>query len=259
MYSLFELHFSALTLQQATAQIIVAAKAKVKGLVVTPNVDHIVMMQNDKEMKKIYQHSLYVFADGMPLVWMSRLISGRSKGLPERVTGADLLPQVCAMASQSELGIYFLGGNPGVADEAAQNLSKVYPGLKIVGVYSPPFGFEMDSTETRNIVDDINRQGTDILFVGVGAPKQEKWAWQHLDSLKVGPIICIGAAFDFAAGKVKRAPSFVQAIGCEWLWRLLKEPRRMWKRYIIRDSQFIPMAVREVFRLKRAVVHDKNK
>lgn len=250
MYSLFELHFSTLTLHQATTQIIIAAKAKTKGLVVTPNVDHIVMMQSDNEMKNIYQHALYVFADGMPIVWLSRMISGKSKGLPERVTGADLLPKVCAIAAQTGLCIYFLGGNPGVAAKAAQNLSATYPGLKIVGVYSPPFGFEKDPNETKRIVEDINRQGTDILFVGVGAPKQEKWAWANLPQLKTGPILCVGAAFDFSAGSLRRAPEMIQRVGFEWFWRLINDPLRLWRRYLLRDSRFLPIALREICNAK---------
>jgi|GEM_PF-369037 len=236
--------FERATLSSAVHQIINAGIEKKKGLVVTPNVDHIVMLQDDTEMRHIYQNALFRFADGMPIVWLSRIL--KNKHLPERVTGADLLIAICEKAAKADLNIYFLGGNPGIAEQAAAILKKRFDGLRISGVYCPPFGFEHDPVETDFIVNDINSRNIDILFIGVGAPKQEKWSAKHIDRLQVGPILCIGAAFDFAAGIIKRAPVWIQKSGFEWVWRLASEPARMWKRYLVRDSRFIPLAIREI-------------
>lgn len=236
--------FERATLSSAVTQILDAAKEKRKGLVVTPNVDHIVMLQDDHDMKLIYDNALFRYADGMPIVWLSKIVKGES--LPERVTGADLLIAICEKAAKTNLNIYFLGGNPGIAELAATKLKSKFPGLKISGIYSPPFGFENSQEETSWIINDINARNVDILFIGVGAPKQEKWAAKHSDRLQVGPILCIGAAFDFAAGVINRAPLWVQKSGCEWMWRLASEPARMWRRYLIRDSRFIPLAWKEL-------------
>lgn len=221
-----------------------AAQRGIKGLVVTPNVDHFVQLDGNSEFRNIYAKALFVFADGMPIVWLSRLL--HKAPLPARVTGADLLPAVCQESAKRGLSVYFLGGNPGVAASAAQKLQAEFPSLRISGAYCPPFGFEMDDVETAQIIDDINARGTDILFVGVGAPKQEKWAHANLARLNVGPVLCIGAAFDFVAGTAIRAPRFMRQIGMEWLWRLCSEPRRLWKRYLIRDCRFIVIALREI-------------
>ena len=244
---LFGVAFEQATLSTAVSQVLDAAKQGHKGLVVTPNVDHIVMLQSDADMRQIYKSALYRYADGMPIVWLSRLVS--SFPLPERVTGADLLPAICEKSVGTNLSIYFLGGNPTVADMAASKLRSQYPGLNIVGTCCPPFGFENDLAETERIIADINSLNVNILFIGVGAPKQEKWSAAHIGRLKVGPILCVGAAFDFAAGTTKRAPKWVQKNGLEWLWRLISDPFRLWKRYLLRDSRFMYLALKECFKL----------
>jgi len=240
---MFGLSFNACTLEEATAMIIVAAEKRQKGLAVTPNVDHIMMMDKDPEMKALYQKAAFRFADGSPLVWFSKLCT--KSPLPERVTGADLLPSIASSAAKKCLKLFFLGGNEGVAAKAAEMLQKISPSLQIAGTYCPPFGFEHDEIESDKIVEMINRSKPDILFIGVGAPKQENWTMKYIDRLEVGPILGVGAAFDFSAGTVKRAPLFFQRIGMEWLWRLIQEPRRLWKRYIVRDSRFVFLAFHE--------------
>lgn len=247
--TIFDMVFDAVTLNEASQRIVQAALSGNKGLVVTPNVDHIVTMEKDKQMKEIFQKAMFRFADGMPLVWFSRLV--HPFGLPCRVTGADLLFSVAEHASNQGASLFLLGGQPDAARLGAENLVKQYPGLRIAGYYCPPFGFEHDPEECQRIVTMINDANSQILLLGVGAPKQEKWAstWLHL--LKVGPVLCIGAAFDFAAGKVLRAPLFVQTAGLEWAWRLAAEPRRLFHRYIVKDSRFLLLAVREFFRLRK--------
>ena len=241
---IFNVDFECASLDSGTEQIIAAARSGRKGLVVTPNVDHVVVLQDDPEMQAIYREALFRFADGMPLVWFSKLACNTP--LPERVTGADLLPAICQKSAGTGLNLYFLGGNPGIAERAADSLRRQYPGVAIVGTYCPPFGFEHDPAETERIIADINACQVDILFVGVGAPKQEKWAAACLSRLNVGPILCIGAAFDFAAGSIRRAPKLLRNAGLEWVWRMASEPRRLWKRYLVRGSRFLPMVWREL-------------
>lgn len=246
---MFGLKFESVMLKEAVDIIADASLNKRKGLVVTPNVDHVVMMESDSDMRLIFQEALFSFADGMPIVWLSRLLL--DSPLPERVTGADLFPALCETAAAKGLNVFFLGGNPGVADTAARKLKSKNPDLNICGTYCPPYGFESDEQETRRIIDLINTCKPDILFVGVGTPKQEKWAYKNCESLNTGPILCIGASFDFIAGTLKRAPVIIQKSGFEWLWRLIKEPRRLWRRYLLRDSRFIFLALREIYISKK--------
>lgn len=247
---LFGLHFDSVTLDQAASDVIEAARYRCKGLIVTPNVDHVVQMDSDKEMRDVYEKAMSRYVDGMPLVWLSWLIYGRRKGLPERITGNDLVPAVVKLAADYGMSIYVLGGNPGVAEKTASRWVEKYNGLKVAGTYCPPFGFEKNPEETEKIISDINDRDVDILFVGVGAPKQEKWSSTNLSRLNVGPVLCIGAALNFEAGIQKRAPDFMQRMGLEWLWRLTQEPRRLWRRYLLRDSRFIILALREILRSK---------
>lgn len=245
---LFDLIFESVRLSEAARMVVQAAQDRQKGLVVTPNVDHVVSIAQDKKMEQVFKTAMFRFADGMPLVWFSRIAC--PSGLPERVTGADLLFAVAEQASCKNLSIFLLGGLPGVADKAADRLKNLYPGLRIAGTYCPPFGFESDSNQNRQIVDLVNASKADILFIGVGTPKQEKWASEHLDELQVGPILGVGAAFDFAAGTLKRAPKWIQSYGFEWLWRLLSEPKRLWRRYLLKDSKFLFIAIKELYRIK---------
>lgn len=245
---MFGMDFCGCTLSQAAQLVIDAARAKTKGLIVTPNVDHVVSMQQDSEMFDLYQNAMLRFADGMPLVWFSKLLPGQA--LPERVTGADLLPEIARLAAQQNLKLYFLGGLAGVAEQAAIKLTAAYPQLMVAGTYSPPFGFDRDVAESQRIVAMVNESGADILFVGVGAPKQEKWAARYMEQLNVGPILGVGASFDFAAGTIQRAPLWLQKIGMEWSWRLMQEPGRLWQRYILKDSQFVWLMMKELAKKK---------
>jgi len=247
--NMFNLSFQACTMDRAVELVLKAGIERKKGLIVTPNVDHLVKLQKDKLMRDIFNAAMFRFADGMPLVWFSKMVMKQS--LPGRVTGAGLLPGVAARAAEKGVKIFLLGGNPGVADHAADQLMRKNPKLKIAGTYCPPFGFEHDADESLRIVNRINASGTDILFVGVGAPKQEKWAYQYMDQLNVGPILGVGAAFDFAAGTIKRCPQFIQNIGAEWLYRLSMDPKRLWRRYLVDDIQFIPMAYGEWRKMRR--------
>lgn len=240
---MFGIEIDAMNFDDALRAIVDAGSRRTKGLVVTPNVDHIVTLSENPEFVDLYRKALFVFADGAPVVWFSRF--RKRTYLPERVTGADLFPAICAAAAKSGLSVAFLGGMPGVAEQAADILKAKLPGLSVAGTYSPPFGFEKDSVECERIVEMINDWKPDFLFVGVGAPKQEIWSNRYLDRIDVGPVLCVGAAFDFVAGTVQRAPRWMQRIGFEWVWRVLSEPRRLAKRYLVRDIRFVPLAIKD--------------
>ncbi len=246
---MFGLRFDRVTLAGAVSQVMAAARSHNTGLVVTPNVDQVVRFDHDPLMHDVYRSALHVYADGMPLVWLSRLMG--PVGLSARVTGADLLPAVCAAAAAEGSAVYFFGGDPGVARMAADRLSEQFRGLKVAGVSCPPHGFEQDENQSSRLVDDINRSGADILFLGVGAPKQEKWGHRHLAKLRVGPVLCVGAAFSFAAGLAQRAPHMIQNSGFEWAWRLSREPRRLWRRYLVDDARFFIIAASELQKARR--------
>lgn len=204
--------------------------------VVTPNVDHIVRLEKDEVFKKIYAEADLVLADGKPLIWISKWL-----GTPivEKVSGSDLFPRICQRAAERGYRLFLLGAAQGVAKKAAENLCKKHPGLVISGTYSPPYNFENSPEELNKVFKMINASRTDILIIGLGSPKQEKFFYNYRDKMNVSVAMNLGASIDFEAGHVKRAPKWMQELGFEWLYRLIKEPRRLAKRYLIDDMQII--------------------
>ncbi len=217
-----------------------------KSYVVTPNVDHIVQLENNKELKNIYDSASLILTDGKPLLWISKWYKTPIK---EKISGSDLFPLLCEMAAQKGYSMFFLGAAEGVAAKAAANLKKKYNGLNIVGTYSPPFGFEKDEVELKKIINMIKKVHPDILIVGFGCPKQEKFIYNFRDKLDVPISLGLGASFDFEAGNVKRAPKWMSEHGLEWLFRITQDPKRMFKRYFIDDIKI----VRLIFRYKKTV------
>ncbi|GAB4140323.1 MAG: WecB/TagA/CpsF family glycosyltransferase [Planctomycetaceae bacterium] len=216
--------------------------------VVTPNVDHTVMLQEHEGMRAAYDKANLILADGMPVVWASRLLR---KPLPERVTGADLVFELFKAANEERpLTAYLLGAMPGVADIAAKKVEARWPAVKIVGTYSPPFGFEKDDAENAAILERIRAVTPDVLVVGLGAPKQELWVHKHRDQIEAKVSLCVGATIDFLAENVPRAPLWMQRCGLEWFYRMMSEPRRLFKRYA-RDAWIFPRLVWKEWRLGR--------
>ena len=199
------------------------------------NVDVTMKAHADPELKAFFQGAALVLADGMPLVWASRWLGAPLK---ERVTGSDLFTVLCAMAAEQGYRVYFMGAMPGVAAKAAAVLTQRFPRLQVAGTYSPPFGFEKDEAENGRIVQLLRDAKLDILFVGVGAPKQEKWIGRFCKQYQVPVSVAVGASFDFTAGNVRRAPLLMQQAGLEWAWRLLMEPGRLWRRYLLENPLF---------------------
>lgn len=208
--------------------------------VVTPNVDHVVQLASNEKLQQAYRQASMVLADGMPVVWASRLLG---RPLPERVTGADLVPAIfSAVPAGGRLSVYLLGAGAGVAERAAERIAAQWPRVEICGTYSPPFGFEKDPHENERILRQIAAVRPDVLVVGLGAPKQELWVHAHAGQIQARVALCVGATIDFLAAEKKRAPLWMQHLGLEWLHRLSTEPRRLLGRYA-HDAWIFPRLV----------------
>ncbi|MCX6131214.1 MAG: WecB/TagA/CpsF family glycosyltransferase [Proteobacteria bacterium] len=240
--SIGKLIFDALTLEEAAQKVIELSASKPMSMVVTPNADHLCFAEVDGAYSKLVHEAELVTADGMPIVWASRILR---RPLPERVTGADLFPAVCKMAAKSGMSVFIMGGLPGEAELAASKISQLNPTLNICGTYCPPFGFEKSEAESQKAIDLVNSTGADILFLGVGSPKQEHWLATNKSKLNCGIGIGIGASIAFIAGTRRRAPLWMQRSGLEWLFRLSQEPLRLSKRYA-KDLQVASIVMREL-------------
>ncbi|MCK5242455.1 WecB/TagA/CpsF family glycosyltransferase [bacterium] len=232
------------TMNEALVRIERFVLARQPVSVVTPNVDHIVKLQSDASFCGIYARSALVLADGVPLLWASKFLG---TPLKEKLSGSDLFPKLCKVAAQKEWHVFFLGGRPSTAAKSAEVLKARYPKLMVSGTYSPDFGFEKDPIHNNKIIQMIQDAKPDILFIGLGTPKQENWADKYKDICKVPVLIGIGASFEFVAGMVKRAPVWMQKAGWEWFWRLMMEPGRLWKRYLVDDMQFFWLVLKQKF------------
>lgn len=222
--------------------------------VVTPNVDHLVRLQKDREFLKVYEDASLTLADGVPVLWAAKYLG---TPLKQKLSGSDLLPRLCERASKKGHRVFFLGGLPEAAEISKVHLERMYPGLQVVGTYCPPFGFEKDEKENQKVINAIRVTDPDILCVGLGAPKQEKWIYKYKENYQVPVSLGLGASFDFISGKVKRAPKWMQRIGLEWFWRLLSDPVRLWKRYLVDDISFFSYVLNDK-REKRAARNQKK-
>ena len=202
------------------------------GVVVTPNVDHLVKMQSDREFLRAYYTSDYRVCDSKILQYISFLLGNPIK---EKISGSDLFPAFYQYNKDNEdIKIFLLGAKEGVAEQAKYKINQKVGREIIIGAHSPSFGFEKDERECLAIIDRINRSQATVLAVGVGAPKQEKWIAKYRHQLpKVKIFLAIGATIDFEAGNVQRSPKIMGDIGLEWLYRLSTEPNRLWKRYLV--------------------------
>lgn len=227
-----------LTMQESLEIIDELINRKNPSYVVTPNVDHIVKLEEDTEFQDVYENADLILTDGMPLIWISKM---KKTPIKEKVSGSDLFPKVCELAAKKGYRLFLLGAAEGVADTAARNLEEKYNGLNVVGTYSPSYGFEKNEDEINHIINIVREANPDILAVGLGAPKQEKFIYKYKDKLNVPISLAIGASIDFEAGNINRAPKWMQDSGLEWLYRLCKEPKRMYKRYLVDDIEIIKL------------------
>jgi N-acetylglucosaminyldiphosphoundecaprenol N-acetyl-beta-D-mannosaminyltransferase len=204
---------------------------------------HTVMVNYDHpELREIYSASGLNTPDGMPLVWWLRWHGQRHV---ERVYGPDLMLALCQHSIDYSYRHFFYGGAPGVADELARRLQVRFPGLQVAGVWSPPFRAltpAEDQQETAMLADSR----ADIIWVGLGAPQQDQWMSQHVGRVGAPVLIGVGAAFDFLSGQKRQAPRWIQHSGFEWLYRLLSEPSRLWRRYLLLYPRFVFLVARQL-------------
>ncbi len=234
--SLFGFRFDKCTLPEAVELILDLIDADECGhYIVTPNLDHAVLLHNQPELADVYTSAALVVADGFPIIWASKWLG---EALPERVAGSDLVPAVLK-AARRRMSVYLLGAPPGVAQKAAANIERAYPKVQVVGVQSPPVGFEKKPHSNEEAVAAVARTRPDVLVLGLGAPKQELWAHRERGRLQAKVILCAGATIDFLAGERRRAPGWSQRYGLEWAFRALSEPRRLIPRYA-RDAVTFP-------------------
>ena len=199
------------------------------------NVHTVMECQRDVRLRSIVNGSGLAVPDGMPLVWLDRVHGHRHAG---RVYGPDLMLALCARSEHTGHRHFFYGGAPGVAEQLIGNLRRRFPALRVAGVYSPPFR-PADTPESPDVLDAIDASSPDIVWVGLGTPKQDYWVARHRPRLRAPALIAVGAAFDFHAGLLRQAPRWVQRSGFEWLFRLSQEPRRLAYRYLAYNPLFV--------------------
>lgn len=205
--------------------------------VVTPNVNHAVLLQRHEEFAHVYSEADFVLADGAPIVLFSRVFGRR---VPERVAGSDLVPRLFDRSlTGTPIRVYLLGARPEVNERATLAVESRWPGVRVVGRDSPPQGFEQDETENTRILEAIAAAQPDVLVVGLGAPKQELWVHRHRERIRAKVALCVGATIDFLAGEKSRAPHWMRRTGLEWVHRVALEPRRLSGRYL-RDGLALP-------------------
>jgi N-acetylglucosaminyldiphosphoundecaprenol N-acetyl-beta-D-mannosaminyltransferase len=229
-YNVLGVGVSALTLDRARDLVLGARGATRLGYICLGTAHGLTEARADPELRRIYNTSWLTTPDGMPLVWL---------GPPgvQRVYGPDLMLAVCDAGRARGLRHYFYGGTPGVAEELREKLCARFPGLEVVGTFTPPFR-PLDTTETSALRTDVARTRPDVIWVGLSTPKQERFMAAHGQTLEAGVLIGVGAAFDFHAGRVRQAPRWIRHSGFEWLFRLCTEPRRLGPRYLKTNPLF---------------------
>jgi N-acetylglucosaminyldiphosphoundecaprenol N-acetyl-beta-D-mannosaminyltransferase len=216
---------------------------RVAHTVITLNAALLCMMRRDEELRAACRGGDLIVADGVPVLWTSRL-AGVS--LPERVAGVDLTERLLAEGAARGLSAYFLGARPEVVRSLADYCRRKHPGLRVAGYRDGYF----TPADHAGIVAEIARLAPDMLFVGMPSPFKETWCQRHRDALGVPVIVGVGGTFDVLTGYVRRAPRALQSVGMEWAWRLAMEPRKMWKRYLSTNTEFLGLAAREICRLR---------
>ena len=226
--------FAPLTLAESKSAIAELVEARKPSFVITANTHYGMVTEDYPEMREINAAAALILADGAPVIWASRLAGSP---LPERVAGSDLIFELCQLSADKGYRMFFLGGNEGVAVAAAQRLTARYPGLQIVGTECPPFR-EPTPEEEADLINRIRATRPDILLVAFGQPKGERWIYRHLQKLEIPVCMQVGASLDFAAGRIQRAPRWMQKVGLEWAFRLAMEPKRLFQRYA-RNAWFL--------------------
>lgn len=224
----------------------IAAKQSAKCVCVS-NVHSVIEARLKPAFRTVLNSAALCVPDGMPIVWMGRYFGFQ---LRRRVYGPDLLLEFFRTTQFDGHKHFFYGGAPGVPEALAANLADLYPSVRIVGMYSPPFR-SLSLSEDTAVVEMINRADPDVLWVGLGCPKQEMWMDEHRERLNARAIVGVGQAFAIHAGVLRQAPEWMREHGLEWLYRLLKEPGRLWKRYLVYNTMFLFLVVLQLLHLKK--------
>ena len=224
-----------LTEEAAISIVLAGLSAGRGGWVITPNLDHLRHFHRAPELRPMFSEADLVLADGMPLVWASRV---QNTPLPERVAGSDLIGSLTKAASRRGRSVFFLGGNPGAAELAADRLCEENPRLRVAGTCCPPIGFENEPEEIDHIAGEIEAANPDIVYVGLGFPKQERLIAQIRDQFPTTWFLGVGVSLSFVGGDIARAPGWMRSSGLEWLHRLASEPRRLFGRYVVHGMPF---------------------
>jgi N-acetylglucosaminyldiphosphoundecaprenol N-acetyl-beta-D-mannosaminyltransferase len=226
-----------------------AAGGSARSYICVAAVHTVMACQEDAGLRDAVGNATFTVPDGQPLVWALRALG---HPLPDRVYGPELMDRACARAARTGQRFYLYGGrNQGALAELARRLRLRHPGLKIVGGHCPPFR-PLSNAEETAIADEMNRSRADVVWVGIGVPKQEKWMARMRDRLEAPVLIGVGAAFDFHAGLIPQAPDALQRLGLEWAYRLVQEPRRLWRRYLRYNPRFVIGFARQYARHVRA-------
>lgn len=225
----------AINMEQAVQAIDQAVRNRRKGYVCVTGVHGVMEAQSDAEFKKILNNSLLTTPDGMPTVWVGRLQGFRHM---DRVYGPDLMLEICRLSEERGYTHYFYGGNEGIAEKLADSLRRRYTKLNIVGMNTPPFR-PLNPAEEQDLREQMMRARPDFVWVGLSTPKQERFMANHIGALDCTLMLGVGAAFDVHTGMTKDAPDWMKRAGLQWFHRLLQEPRRLWKRYLVNNPRFV--------------------
>ena len=234
-YNVLGVGVSALTLAEARDRVLEGKGSARRGYVCVTGVHGVMESQDDPALRRIHNEAFLVTPDGMPLVWLG------PAGV-ERVYGPDLMLAVCDAGRARGTRHYFYGGAPGVAEELRDRLCARYPGLEVVGTFTPPFR-PLNDAELHALQANVSRTRPDVMWIGLGTPKQERFMAEHWRTLDAGLLIGVGAAFDFHTGRVRQAPRWMQRSGLEWLFRMFTEPRRLGPRYLRHNPRFLARAL----------------
>jgi N-acetylglucosaminyldiphosphoundecaprenol N-acetyl-beta-D-mannosaminyltransferase len=239
-----------MTMRQSLAWIAEQLQAQSKStpplLVMGPNAHIVTAAQRSPQFLAALNSADLCTPDGVSILLAGRILG---QSISERVTGGELMEQLCALAARDNLSVLFLGGLPGAAEGAASALKRRYPGLRVT-CCCPPLRFEDDPAELATVLDTIRSAAPDILCVALGVPRQEIWMHRHGPSLPIRLAISVGAALDTQAGLRRRAPAWTHKLGIEWAYRLAREPRRLWRRYLIGNTHFIFLLFAAWWRLR---------
>jgi N-acetylglucosaminyldiphosphoundecaprenol N-acetyl-beta-D-mannosaminyltransferase len=226
---------SAVSLRGALDEIERWVKEGEHHYVCVTGVHGVIESQRDPDLREIHNRSGLTVADGMPVFWSGRLAGSREI---ERMRGSDFMLALCELAAKRGWSNYFYGGARGTPELLAERLRSRFPQLRVAGFYSPPFR-ELSEDENDTIIEDINRSGADLVWVGLSTPKQERWMAANVGRVRAAALLGVGMAFDVHAGLLPQAPRAIQNSGFEWLYRLWNEPRRLWRRYLYANPRFL--------------------